>query len=103
MHLALDICNGIRPLITNNLPDKYKELMQKCWDADISKRPNAQQLRDYFFYECQKAAESSDYGRDLVKQNDLAVSESDEIKQSSVYEFNDLPIPRNATLGKFIL
>src|SRR5438128_1484261 len=35
IHLALDICNGIRPAITNNLPSRYQELMQECWDADI--------------------------------------------------------------------
>src|SRR6185369_3497992 len=45
IHLAFDICNGIRPPFTNKLLDKYKEFMQQCWDADISKRPNATQLR----------------------------------------------------------
>jgi len=101
IHLAFDICNGIRPPITNDLPSHYQELMQQCWDADILKRPNAVQLRDYFFFECEKAAQSSDYGRGLVNQNN-ALPVYEDIKQSAVYEFNNLPIPRNATLGKII-
>ena len=102
IHLALDICNGIRPPITNNIPDQYKELMQQCWDADISKRPNAEQLFNYFYHESRKTVQTSDYGTELVTQIHVAVYEEDDIKQSSIYEFNGLPIPRNATLGKCI-
>ena len=76
--------------------------MQQCWNADISKRPNAQQLMNYFADECKKTAQSSKYGRDLVKQNNAStIHEGDDIKQSSIYEFDNLPTPRNATLGKF--
>ena len=102
IHLALDICNGIRPpMITNNIPDQYKELMQQCWDADLSKRPNAEQLVYYFAGEYEKTVQASDYGTELVTQTDVSVYE-DDIKQSSIYEFHDLLIPRNATLGNCI-
>jgi len=102
IHLALDICNGIRPpMITKKIPNQYKELMQQCWDVDISKRPNTVQLHNYFARENRKAVQASDYGTELVNHNNkVIVHEADDIKQSSIYEFNDLPIPRNATLGK---
>ena len=102
--LAFDICDGIRPQIVENIPDKYQELMKRCWDADTANRPNALQLRDYFLSECRKSAQSSDYGTKLVNQSSIFPSyETEHIEQSKVYEFNNLPIPRNATLGKNIV
>ena len=75
--------------------------MQQCWDADIVNRPSAEQLFDYFYDECKKAAQSSDYGTQLVNQGSIfQSSETEHMEQSKVYEFNNLPIPRNATLGK---
>ncbi|GBB97012.1 hypothetical protein RclHR1_00290010 [Rhizophagus clarus] len=41
-HLALDICNGIRPKINEpEAPKCYIDLMKRCWDSNPDKRPNA--------------------------------------------------------------
>ena len=39
-NLILSIAfNGMRPPLLSNMPDDCAEMMQKCWDADPSKRP----------------------------------------------------------------
>src|SRR5438067_13281071 len=39
--LALSICNGIRPEINEpEAPKCYIDLMKRCMDSDLSKRPN---------------------------------------------------------------
>ncbi|EXX60006.1 polo kinase CDC5 [Rhizophagus irregularis DAOM 197198w] len=42
--LALNIINGIRPKIISEIPLKYKNLMEQCWDADPLKRPDINML-----------------------------------------------------------
>jgi serine/threonine protein kinase len=43
--LALDICNGIRPEISEpKAPKCYIELMEKCWNSNPENRPNISQL-----------------------------------------------------------
>src|SRR2546421_9480931 len=51
--LALSICNGIRPEITEkDAPKCYIDLMKKCWDPSPYNRPNARKIlksiRPYF-------------------------------------------------------
>ncbi|RHZ82734.1 hypothetical protein Glove_104g14 [Diversispora epigaea] len=38
--LAVNICEGLRPEIIAGTPDVYRELMEMCWDANPSKRPD---------------------------------------------------------------
>ncbi|KAG9283995.1 hypothetical protein G9A89_000284 [Geosiphon pyriformis] len=47
-HLALEICLGKRPVILENTPPVYAELMQKAWDKDPKKRPTAFELNETF-------------------------------------------------------
>uniref|UniRef100_U9USF7 Protein kinase domain-containing protein n=1 Tax=Rhizophagus irregularis (strain DAOM 181602 / DAOM 197198 / MUCL 43194) TaxID=747089 RepID=U9USF7_RHIID len=42
--LALKIINGMRPKIVSGTPLEYKELMERCWDADPTKRPDTNTL-----------------------------------------------------------
>src|ERR1041384_5003514 len=43
--LALNICNGIRPEINEpEAPKCYIDLMEKCWNANPDKRPNANEI-----------------------------------------------------------
>src|ERR1043165_1110722 len=42
--LAMSIINGIRPKIVPGTPSEYKSLMEQCWDADPSKRPDIRSL-----------------------------------------------------------
>ena len=65
-HLALDICNGIRPLLVHDIPNQYKDLMEQSWNADITNRPTVKQLFGYFRDEYEKTTQSSSYGSELV-------------------------------------
>jgi serine/threonine protein kinase len=37
---AMDIANGMRPKVISGTPLKYKELMERCWNAVPTKRPH---------------------------------------------------------------
>ena len=43
-YLALKICQGLRPKIIKDTKSEYAELMKKCWDSDLNKRPTADEL-----------------------------------------------------------
>src|SRR5579863_1976285 len=45
-YLALRICQGLRPQITDDTPLFYQELMQKCWHSDPTQRPNAEEIHE---------------------------------------------------------
>ncbi|CAG8464226.1 820_t:CDS:2 [Cetraspora pellucida] len=45
-HLALDICNELRPNITEDTPHCWAILMQRCWHSDPSKRPTIDEIFD---------------------------------------------------------
>ncbi|RIB18765.1 kinase-like domain-containing protein [Gigaspora rosea] len=46
-HLALDICVKIsRPIITEDTPQCWAILMQKCWQSDPLKRPTINEIYD---------------------------------------------------------
>ncbi|GBB98188.1 hypothetical protein RclHR1_03160008 [Rhizophagus clarus] len=42
--LAIKICSGLRPNISNNVPKLLAELIIKCWDAEIENRPTTKEL-----------------------------------------------------------
>src|SRR5437588_12610156 len=46
-HLILQIGEGLRPPILPEMPDDYAQMMQKCWDADPSKRPTIWELWNF--------------------------------------------------------
>ncbi|RGB37304.1 kinase-like domain-containing protein, partial [Rhizophagus diaphanus] len=44
--LALNICNGIRPEIDDQIAPKcYIDLMRKCWDSNPDNRPNSVEIK----------------------------------------------------------
>ncbi|RGB36420.1 hypothetical protein C1646_666995 [Rhizophagus diaphanus] len=43
--LAMDIVSGMKPKILSGTSSKYKELMEQCWDADPTKRPDIYIIR----------------------------------------------------------
>ncbi|GBC10577.1 hypothetical protein RclHR1_09740002 [Rhizophagus clarus] len=47
-YLALNICSGIRPEITSDIPDYYSKVMQACWDNDPDMRPTSRDLEVTF-------------------------------------------------------
>jgi serine/threonine protein kinase len=46
LQLGLNIYNGERPEIIENIPQCYIDLMKKCWNNDPLKRPNASEVRN---------------------------------------------------------
>src|SRR5581483_2277965 len=48
--LALQICKGLRPTITNDTPQFYQDLLQKCWHADPTQRPTANEIYELTKY-----------------------------------------------------
>ncbi|CAB5389658.1 unnamed protein product [Rhizophagus irregularis] len=48
--LALNICNGIRPEINDQITPKcYIDLMKKCWDSNPDNRPNSVEIKELIF------------------------------------------------------
>jgi serine/threonine protein kinase len=39
-----EIIDGKRPKITNDTPEYFADLMNKCWDSDLLKRPSATKI-----------------------------------------------------------
>ncbi len=48
-HLILQIGEGLRPPILPEMPDDYAQMMQRCWDADPSKRPTISELGEFAY------------------------------------------------------
>ena len=44
--LAQRIFTGVRPTITDDTPQFYRDLMQKCWHSDPTQRPTAKEIWD---------------------------------------------------------
>ena len=46
--LVLKICEeGLRPPLLSNMPIDYVQIMERCWDADSSKRPTIEEVVDF--------------------------------------------------------
>ena len=43
--LAVKICKGLRPKISEDTPKLIADLIMKCWDAKPENRPTAKELR----------------------------------------------------------
>ncbi|RGB42669.1 kinase-like domain-containing protein, partial [Rhizophagus diaphanus] len=42
--LAIIICKGLRPTISEDIPKLLADLIIKCWDAEIKNRPTTKEL-----------------------------------------------------------
>ncbi|PKY37083.1 hypothetical protein RhiirB3_461308 [Rhizophagus irregularis] len=98
----MNIIHGIRPKIVPGTPLKYKNLMKECWNADPLKRPDAdaldikmhkislhyQNISDELF-----KSEIDDIEMNKVGENYT----SSRLFTSKIYNFENLPEPRNAT------
>ncbi|PKY45754.1 kinase-like protein [Rhizophagus irregularis] len=118
--LALKIINGMRPKIVSGTPLEYKDLMEQCWDADPTKRPDIYTLKDKI-----RVMNRLNYQNELKKNKSIVkkliekirlskpkantiskISEINNFKNSNtssrlftskVYQFKNLPEPKNAT------
>ncbi|PKC63690.1 kinase-like protein [Rhizophagus irregularis] len=97
-NLAVKIIKGMRPDIVSGTPLKYKELMEKCWDADPSKRPDISVvlLEMNEIEKCYHQNISLELFQSETNTSNLITSS--ETKKSEVYQFGNLSIePKNAT------
>ncbi|PKC67029.1 hypothetical protein RhiirA1_458945 [Rhizophagus irregularis] len=102
-NLALKIINGMRPKIIAGTPLKYENLMKQCWDADPSKRLDIATL----WKEIKKLLKSYQNisNETLQKEiNDNLETDktntnytSSKLFTSKIYQFKNLPKPKNAT------
>ncbi len=110
-YLAMNIVNGIRPKILPGTPLRYKSLMEQCWDADPSKRPDVFTLlcerqeinMSYYYQDTSNENKNIPNNLEINKTNNLEIyCTNSKLSTSKVYQFEDLPEPRNATEGNNI-
>ncbi|GBB96995.1 hypothetical protein RclHR1_28950001 [Rhizophagus clarus] len=100
--LAINIINGIRPKIVLGTPVKYKNLMEQCWDADPSKRPDIyslwKKIREMNLYYQSMTDEPFQPEIYSNLEFDKTNSSTSNINSTSkIHQFENLPEPRNAT------
>ncbi|EXX72163.1 Cla4p [Rhizophagus irregularis DAOM 197198w] len=100
-NLAINVINGIRPKIVSGTPTEYKNLMEQCWDADPSKRPDTNTLmikiREMNFY-YQSMTDESEIHNNL-ELDETNSNTNSRLFTSKIHQFENLPEPRNATEG----
>ncbi|CAG8622036.1 44351_t:CDS:2 [Gigaspora margarita] len=70
--LALEICHGFREAIVPGTPLFYEKLMLKCWNADPSMRPDAEEIVDILL-------SPYDYQRNLLGLDDFEINDFDDV------------------------
>ncbi|POG83030.1 kinase-like domain-containing protein [Rhizophagus irregularis DAOM 181602=DAOM 197198] len=102
--LAMYIVNGIRPKIVSGTPLEYKNLMRQCWNADPSKRPDIgtflneiDKLNLFYHSESDDRPEENNNLKINSNVNSLESYESYTNSTSKVFQFENLPEPKNAT------
>jgi hypothetical protein len=104
----MKIVSGMRPKVIPGTPLEYKELMEKCWDADPTKRPNIETLKKemrnirlyYLNNNEQQIISNNSQLNSNFNMSSSSINSFFENFSSKVYSFKDLPEPRNATKGK---
>ncbi|RIB25737.1 kinase-like domain-containing protein [Gigaspora rosea] len=48
--LLLEVCEGVRPAVIEDVPQCYNDLMKRCWDNNPEKRPNASEIYKLIHY-----------------------------------------------------
>jgi serine/threonine protein kinase len=103
-NLAINIINGMRPKIISEIPLKYKNLIEQCWDADPLKRPDTNtlwkkinEIKSYYQNNPNELPQSK---ANFDKK--MSYTSSSKIFTSKVHKFENLPEPRNATKGIII-
>ncbi|EXX76800.1 Ipl1p [Rhizophagus irregularis DAOM 197198w] len=101
-NLAINIINGIRPKVTLKIPVEYKNLMEQCWDANPLKRPDLftlmkkiREMNSYYQGITDDSVKTEMY--DDLKLNKASNSINSKLFTSKIYQFENLPEPRNAT------
>jgi hypothetical protein len=48
MGVSLDVLEGRRPQMPADCPEGYRKMIERCWHAKADKRPNMDELLDFF-------------------------------------------------------
>ncbi|PKK72112.1 hypothetical protein RhiirC2_865218 [Rhizophagus irregularis] len=92
-NLAINIIDGMRPKIISEIPSEYKSLMEQCWDADPSKRPDTEtvinKMNEIMSYYQNKPDELPQL---KIKSNNVT-----KLFTSKIHIFKNLREPKNAT------
>ncbi len=107
--LVNSILHGKRPKIVSGTPLEYKKIMKQCWDASPLKRPYIDKLHEIIIKlnksnilngssdnKCKKFISpfASSSKTSLITNYSTSKSFT-----SKIYQFENLPEPRNATEG----
>src|SRR6185312_11127444 len=98
--LVCDIMDGLRPTMSDSVPEEYKKLAKRCCDANTDERPDAQRLW-VDIYELVEEAEKDNYDDstwNTVYNNvkPLSCLEKESKYSSKLLPTGDLPKPRNS-------
>ncbi|RIA99243.1 kinase-like domain-containing protein [Glomus cerebriforme] len=102
--LAIDICNGKRPKIVSKTPKSFSTLMERCWDADPSLRPNVQEITAMLFrwhFSLEQNRSTDIVNAFMVNNRKTVAAQIDseshlEVNYNSqLLDFKDLPEPTN--------
>ncbi|RGB40432.1 kinase-like domain-containing protein [Rhizophagus diaphanus] len=113
-NLAVKICKGFRPKISEDTPKLIADLIIKCWDAKAENRPTAKELcqilREYVgeinnedgeiysqIKECEKIKENRSKNRTNENESKKLQIHPQAIYTSRLLNFNNLPEPINST------
>jgi serine/threonine protein kinase len=118
-HLATNIVIGMRPESVPGAPLEYKELMKECWNAIPERRPDIstvldriKEIRKLYYQDIPEDKfdkkinpiynffnNISQFSQQILI-NSLKINEID--NTSRIYQFENLPEPRNATEGMML-
>jgi hypothetical protein len=81
--------------------------MELCWDADLTKRPNAKTLRNNIRELARLYVQNNEQTISNQESSTPVIDDSSIISMSrnytsKIYQFKNLSEPRNATEGNFI-
>ncbi|CAG8600341.1 7093_t:CDS:2 [Gigaspora margarita] len=89
IELSREICyNGLRPQIIPGTPDSYKDMINRCWDADPLKRPDVYELSDFFIEGQKRIRNGDDIFPELNLEKNIAPS-SDKTTSKSLASLSD--------------
>ncbi|RHZ83828.1 hypothetical protein Glove_87g249 [Diversispora epigaea] len=93
-NLVISICKGKKPEIMCEIPQLFKNLMEKCWDIDPSNRPKAVELKSQLdrFYNNSEIKRQTEKANEANKLNENFIQYNPKITHpQAIYTSRHLP------------